>query len=104
MTYHRGPQWITVPFSREPRMRLPPKPQKPDPLEKLLVDAAYAAIPITLVQHAQVLPLGVMVRGTLEWLLDEPTLERLFQQHAPEQYTRELTISALVSLFIQVSA
>jgi IS4 transposase len=85
-------------------MRLPPKPQKPDPLEKLLVDAAYAAIPITLVQHAQVLPLGVMVRGTLEWLLDEPTLERLFQQHAPEQYTRELTISALVSLFIQVSA
>ena len=27
----------------------------------------------------------------------------LFQQHAPAQYTRELTISALVGLFIQVS-
>ena len=85
-------------------MRLPPKPRKPDPLEKLLVDPSYAAIPITLVQHAQAVPLGVMVRGTLEWTLDEPTLERLFQQHAPEQYTRELTISALVSLLIQVSA
>jgi IS4 transposase len=85
-------------------MRLPPKPRKPDPLEKLLVDPSYAAIPITLVQHAQAVPLGVMVRGTLEWMLDEPTLEKLFQQHAPEQYTRELTIGALVSLLIQVSA
>lgn len=85
-------------------MRLPPKPRKPDPLGKLLVEPSYAAIPITLVQHAQAVPLGVMVRGTLEWMLDEPTLEKLFQQHAPEQYTRELTISALVSLLIQVSA
>src|SRR5216683_2236924 len=85
-------------------MRLPPKPRQPDPLEKLLKSRAYADVPITLVQHGQAVPLGVMVRGTLEWLLDEPTLERLFQQHAPEQYTRELTISALVSLLIQVSA
>jgi Transposase DDE domain len=85
-------------------MRLPPKPRKPDPLAKLLADPSYSAIPIALVPHAQAVPLGVMVRGTLEWMLDEPTLERLFQQHAPEQYTRELTISALVSLLIQVSA
>src|SRR5713226_10448336 len=85
-------------------MRLPPKPKKPDLLEKLLVDPSYAAIPITLVQHAQAVPLGVMVRGTLEWLLDEPTLEKLFQQHAPDQYTRELTVDALVALLIQVAA
>jgi IS4 transposase len=45
-----------------------------------------------------------MVRGTMEWLLDEESLERLFQRHAPEQYTRELTIAALVGLLIQVSA
>lgn len=45
-----------------------------------------------------------MVRGTLEWMLDEQTLERLFQEHAPEQYTRELTIATLVGLLIQVSA
>jgi IS4 transposase len=49
-------------------------------------------------------PLGVMVRGTLEWLLDEPTLEKLFQEHAPNHYTRELTIHALVRLVIQVAA
>jgi hypothetical protein len=45
-----------------------------------------------------------MVRGTMEWLLDEPMMEKLFQQHAPDQYTRELTVSSLVKLFIQVSS
>jgi len=45
-----------------------------------------------------------MVRGTLEWLLDEQTLEKLFQEHAPQQYTRELTLGTLVSLLLQVSA
>ena len=85
-------------------MRLPRKPRPPDPLEKLLRHAAYADLPLTLVQHGQAVPLGVMVRGTLEWMLDEPTLEKLFQKHAPEQYTRELTINALVRLLIQVSA
>jgi DDE family transposase len=85
-------------------MRLRPKPRQPDPLEKLLKWPAYSDVPITLVQHGQAVPLGVMVRGTLEWMLDEATLEKLFQEHAPEQYTRELTINALVRLLIQVSA
>jgi hypothetical protein len=85
-------------------MRLPPKPRQPEPLEKLLAGPAYTEIPVTLVPHGQAVPLGVMVRGTLEWMLDGPTLERLFQEHAAEQYTRELTISALVGLLIQVSA
>jgi hypothetical protein len=91
-------------FWFEARMRLPPKPRQPDPLDKLLRCAAYTDLPITLVQHGQAVPLGVLVRGTLEWMLDEPTLERLFHEHAPEQYTRELTIDALVRLLIQVSA
>jgi len=88
-------------------MILPPKrskPAKPTPLDKLLAEPAFAKIPVAIVQHGQVVPLGVMVRGTMEWMLDEATLEKLFQEHAPEQYTRELTISALVRLLIQVSA
>ena len=88
-------------------MRLPPppcQPQPPDPLEKLLADPQYAAIPLAIVPHGHAVPLGVMVRGTLEWLLDEPTLQQLFDEQAPEQYTRELTIGALVGLLIQVSA
>lgn len=85
-------------------MRLPPKPRLPEPLEKLLNLPVYAGIPVTLVQHGQAVPLGVMVRGLLEGMLDEPTLERLFGEHAPEQYTRELTLRTLVSLLLQVSA
>lgn len=85
-------------------MVLRPKPRQPDPLRKLLTLPPYTTLPITLVQHGQALPLGVMVRGTLEWMLDEQTLERLFEGHAPEQYTRELTLGTLVRLLIQVSA
>jgi hypothetical protein len=85
-------------------MRLPPKPKPPDPLERLLALPAYADIPMAVIPHGQAVPLGVMVRGTLEWMLDEATLEQLFQEHAPEQYTRDLTLNALVRLLLQVSA
>ncbi len=88
-------------------MVLPPKPIPPHPLaklEKLLTEPSYSPIPISILPHCEAIPLGVLVQGTLEWLLDEPTLQQLFRDHAPEQYTRELTISALVQLLIQVSA
>jgi hypothetical protein len=84
-------------------MRLPPPKRKPDPLEKMLSEPVYSEIPVTIVQHCQAVPLGVMVRGTMEWLLDKPMMEKLFAQQAPDLYTRELTISTLVGLFIQVS-
>src|SRR6516165_11849100 len=86
-------------------MRLPPKPRPSDPLAQLLAShPAYDGLAVTLVPHGDAVPLAVMVRGTLEWLLDEPTLEQLVQRHAPDQYTRELTLNALVRLLIQVSA
>src|SRR4051812_31981760 len=93
------------PFSIEARMRLPPTPKKPTPLERLLAQTPFTALPrLTLLPHCQAVPLGVLVRGTLEWLIDDRALEQLFQDHAPEQYTRALTIAALVGLLIQVSA
>ena len=78
-------------------------PPKHKPLDELLTEPVYNHIPIAVVQHCKAVPLGVMVRGTMEWLLDEPMVELLFQQHAPDQYTRELTVSSMVKLFIQVS-
>lgn len=84
-------------------MRLRPPKRKPDPLEKMLSEPVFSEIPVTIVQHCQAVPLGVMVRGTMEWLLDEPMMEKLLAEHAPDQYTRELTIAALVGLFLQVS-
>src|SRR5713101_1457258 len=85
-------------------MLLPPTPKKPDPLQRLLAQPAFAQLPVELVPHGRAVPLGVMVRGTLEWLLDAAALEQLFAEHAPDQYTRELTLTALVGLLIQVSA
>jgi hypothetical protein len=73
------------------------------PLDDLMLEDAYANIPVAIVQHGKAIPLGVMVRGTLEWLLDAATLELLFQEHAPDHYTREITFDALVGLLIQVS-
>jgi hypothetical protein len=85
-------------------MLLRPPPRKPDPVEKLLQQTAVGTVPISIVPHCQAAPLGVMVRGLMEWFLDGPALERLFREHADDQYTRELTISALVGLMTQVSA
>src|SRR5260370_29204792 len=85
-------------------MLLPPTPKKPGPLERLLQQPAFELVPIAIVEHAQAVPLGILVRGTMEGLLDEAVLEQLFREHAGDQYTRELTMSALVGLLIQVSA
>lgn len=85
-------------------MLLRPPPKKPDPVETVLQEAALFSVPVRIVPHCQVAPLGVMVRGLMEWFLDGPTLERLFREHADDQYTRALTITTLVSLMTQVSA
>lgn len=88
-------------------MRLPPtRKQSKSPVElaDLLAQPVYREIPLTILPHAAAIPLGVMVQGTMEWMLDQNVLETLFQDHSSEQYTRQLTISALVKLLIQVSA
>lgn len=85
-------------------MLLRPPPKKPDPLERLLSYPVLNQVPLTLIPHCQAAPLGVLVRGLMEWFLDEEALERLFHEQAPEQYTRELTMAALVGLMTQVSA
>jgi Transposase DDE domain len=73
-------------------------------LETLFGQPRFQLIPIEMLPHCQAVPLGVMVRGIMESLLDAEALEKLLQEHAPEQYTLELTLDDLVSLLIQVSA
>jgi hypothetical protein len=73
-------------------------------LEDLLAQPPFQVIPLELVAHCRAVPLGVMVRGIMESLLDAEALEELLRVHAPEHYTLELTIDALVNLLIQVSA
>ncbi len=85
-------------------MRLRPPPRPRDPLAKLLALNRFRDIPQSFLLHMQTLPLGVLVRGTLEWLLDDQLLTQLFHDNAPDHYTRELTLGALVKLLIQVSS
>jgi Transposase DDE domain len=88
-------------------MRLRPPPPKPDParkLEQLLAQPQFGCVPVAICTHCQAVPLGVLVRGTLEWLLDDQMLNQLFLENAPEQYERELTFAVMVKLLIQVSA
>lgn len=73
-------------------------------LERLLSQPAFQSLPKAFVPHCSCVPLGVMVRGTMEWLLDPVALELLLQESAPTQYTRDLTIDALVGLLIKVAA
>ena len=73
-------------------------------LETLLAQRCFQLIPMEILPHCAAVPLGVMVRGIMESLLDAEALEKLLQEYAPQQYTLELTIDALVSLLIQVSA
>jgi Transposase DDE domain len=75
-----------------------------DRLENLLAQPPFEVIPREILPHCAAVPLGVMVRGIMESLLDAEALEKLLKEHAPQQYTLELTIDALVGLLIQVAA
>jgi DDE family transposase len=51
----------------------------------------------------QTAPLPVLVRSCLEWLIDDASLERLFDETAEQQYTRELTLGFMVDLMLDVA-
>ena len=61
------------------------------------------ACPRELAPFIQQAPLPVLVRSCLEWLIDQASLEALFEQTAEEQYTRELTLSFMVDLMLDVA-
>src|SRR5713101_7125091 len=73
-------------------------------LEDLLGQSRFEVIPVQILPHCKAAPLGVMVRGIMESVLDAEGLEALLRKHAPEQYTLQLTVDTLVNLLIQVSA
>jgi IS4 transposase len=46
----------------------------------------------------------VMTRMALEWLVDDADLDQLFEDRAQSQYTRELTLSHMVHLMLDVAS
>jgi IS4 transposase len=85
-------------------MRLRPAPKKPDPVEVLLALAGDGTVPEFSIAPCKAMPLGVMVRVLLDRVVNDDLLQPLMKQHAPKQYTRELTLTALVRLMLQLSA
>ena len=61
-------------------------------------------LPPEFTPFAEHVPLATMVRGLLEWTLDEASVQSLFRDHAVTQYERELTLFGMVYLLIQVAA
>jgi hypothetical protein len=60
--------------------------------------------PKALMPYVRKAPLPVLVRSTLEWLLQQATLEQLFEDTAQDQYTWELTLTFLVDLMLDVAS
>ncbi len=54
-------------------------------LETLLAQRRFQLIPMEILPHCAAMPLGVMVRGIMESLLDAEALGKLFQEYAPQQ-------------------
>jgi hypothetical protein len=48
-------------------------------------------------------PCAVITRLAAEWMLDEESLQRLFQEHAQTQYEREITLANLVNVMLEVA-
>src|SRR5512142_966314 len=49
-------------------------------------------------------PPDALHEPALEWLIDEPTFEALFQQEAEAQSTRELTLTHMVDIMLDVAS
>ena len=106
-----SPALIDPPTKRRRRAAAPPTSRKPAPLD--LPGPAPGHDPLA--PPTQVLPAildpfardaqpAVMTRLVLDWLLDdEPALNRLFDDTAESQYTREWTLAHLVGVLTDVA-
>ena len=84
----RGKDASTIMYSREmpaPTPMLTPRLRSESfhRLETLLAERRFQLIPMEILPHCAAVPLGVMVRGIMESLLDAEALEKLLQEYAP---------------------
>ena len=72
--------------------------------KQVIDESSPLRFPKALLPYVLNAPLPVLVRSTLEWMLQQATLEQLFGQTAHDQYTRELTLTSLVDLMLDVAS
>jgi IS4 transposase len=92
------------------RPAAPPAPRRPAPLD--LAEAGPSrdaivrpveALPAILDPFARGAAPAVMTRIALDWIIDEPVLNRIFDEAATEQYTREWALEHFVAVMTDVA-
>jgi hypothetical protein len=78
---------------------LDPLVERPSPKEE-----APLVLPALLDPFVQDAPAAVLTRIALDWILDGTPLDELFEQVAEHQYTRELTLTHLVQVMLDVAS
>jgi hypothetical protein len=96
--------------TKQRRSAAPAAPRTPAPLDR--VDARLdldingppdQILPAILDPFAQGAVPAVMTRIALDWIIEEPVLNQLFEQAAEDQYTREWALAHLVGVMVDVA-
>ena len=106
-----SPRYVD-PTARTKRRRsaAPAAPRTPAPLDR--VDARLdldingppdQILPAILDPFAQGAVPAVMTRIALDWIIEEPVLNQLFEQAAEDQYTREWALAHFVNVMVDVA-
>src|SRR5262249_1138226 len=101
-----SPEYLDPP-ARTPRRRsaAPPAPRAPAPPG--LADPAPGrpaeVLPAILDPFARDAAPAVMTRIALDWIIDEPALDRIFDEAAEGQYTREWALAHFVGVMTDVA-
>ena len=86
---------------------LPSEPSKLDLLDagcdRDVTGEPAGLLPAILDPFAEGAAPAVMMRIALDWIIDEPVLDRLFQETAVDQYTREWALVHLVQVMLDVA-
>jgi hypothetical protein len=92
--------------ARRPQRVATPAPTRHRPAGRLdLLDPdppLIAALPAILNDSIQNAPIAVMTRIALDWIIQGTPFDRLFEQTAEGQYTREFTLEHLVHVMLDV--
>jgi hypothetical protein len=106
-----SPEYLDSPAqTKRRRSATPPAPSRPSPLDLSggapLRDALgrpVEALPAILDPFARDAAPAVMTRLALDWIIDEPALDRIFDEAAQGQYTREWALAHFVAVMTDVA-
>jgi len=101
-----SPEYLDSPAkTQRRRSAAPPAPRTPAPphLPDPALGRPLEVLPAILDPFAREAQPAVMTRIALDWIIDEPTLDRIFDEAAEGQYTREWALGHFVAVMTDVA-